>query len=171
VSRRAWQDHLREYRRSRHNGSSMSSGGSEMSAAEVGEVKWSSGRRNRRWVLFGVERYSSSPRSSESEPCSARHDHRAGAGHAVAVDVTCTNTISYARRSHPSTSLLHIFPLCRPLPRGHRAAHRSLCSRTCSPCRQAICSVQAPMGRARMDLYAPQNIRRSYAPYLSSCCL
>ena len=54
-SRRAWRDQQRECLRSRHNGSSMHSVGSEMRVAEAVGVRWASGRRNRRWVLFGVE--------------------------------------------------------------------------------------------------------------------
>jgi len=56
MTRRAWRDHRRECHRSRHNGSSMNSGGSGRRVAEAGEVKLTSDRRNRRWGLFGVER-------------------------------------------------------------------------------------------------------------------
>jgi hypothetical protein len=47
-SRRAWQDRRRGCLRSRHNGSSMRSVGSEMRVAEAVGVKWTSGRRSRR---------------------------------------------------------------------------------------------------------------------------
>ena len=137
VSRRTWQDHRRECLRSGRGGSSMNSGDSERRVAEAGEVKWLSGRRNRRWGLFCVEKQPSWLEST---------------------NVTRTNTISDTRRSHPSTSLLHILTICGPLPRRHRAAYRHLCSRICRPSHHAIWSVQTPLARARMDLYAPQDL-------------